>query len=64
MAKRCVYCKADVDANSVVDMCERCMHGVWGKKMTNLIVSRMNEEKAKGNLELGRVGGDIELKKL
>ena len=57
MAKRCIYCKTDIEQNCVVDMCPRCMHGVWGEKMTNLIVSRMNEEKAKGNLELGRVSG-------
>ena len=57
MAKRCIYCKTDIEQNCVVDMCPRCMHGVWGEKMTNLNVSRMNEEKAKGNLELGRVSG-------
>jgi hypothetical protein len=56
--KKCIYCKAEIDANSVVDMCKKCMHGVWGPKMTEAIVSGMEKEKAKGNMELGRVGCD------
>jgi hypothetical protein len=55
--KKCIYCKAEIDADSVVDMCIPCMHGVWGPRMTEAIVTRMQEEKAKGNLELGEVSG-------
>jgi hypothetical protein len=58
MAKKCIYCNAAIDQNSVVDMCKPCMHRVWGPKMTNAIVSGMEKEKAKGNMELGRVGCD------
>lgn len=58
MAKKCIYCKAEIDSDSVVDMCKSCMHKVWGPRMTEAIVLGMEREKAKGNMELGRVGCD------
>lgn len=58
MTKRCIYCRTEIDSNSVVDMCTPCMHKVWGPRMTHAIVSGMEKEKAKGNMELGQVGCD------
>jgi hypothetical protein len=56
--KRCIYCKGEISHDSPVDVCARCGFAVWGEKMFNAIISGMSSEKAKGNMDLGRVGMD------
>ncbi len=50
MTKKCIYCGKEVDDNSVIDFCERCGIGVWGKKMFNTIVKKMEDAREKGDL--------------
>ncbi len=55
MAKKCIYCKAEISEESVIDFCARCGHGVWGERMFNTIVANMEKAKTKGDLFQGSV---------
>ncbi len=52
--KKCMYCKCDVSEECVVDFCERCGKGVFGK-MYGATVQRMEEARKRGDLD--QVGG-------
>ena len=49
--KKCIYCGKEVHDDSVIDFCRRCGIGVFGEKMFNTIVRRMEEARAKGDLD-------------
>lgn len=57
MGKRCIYCKAEISQESVIDFCERCGIGVWGEKMFNAIVKNMEQSRDAGNLFQGSISG-------
>lgn len=48
--KKCIYCKSDIPSESVIDFCERCGVGVWGKKMFNTILQNMENARDRGDL--------------
>ena len=50
MAKKCIYCGTDIPDDSVVDICDKCGVGVWGKKMFKAIIDNMNNAREKGDL--------------
>jgi len=50
--KKCVYCSREINENSVVDICNSCMLDVWGPKMAETIISNMEKQREKGELDL------------
>lgn len=55
MAKSCIYCKAQIHEDSVIDFCEKCGVGVWGHKMFKTIVKNMEDARDRGNLNQGLI---------
>lgn len=50
MAKKCVYCKSDIEDRRAVDVCDRCGVGIWGPKMFRTILDGMNDADSRGDL--------------
>ena len=51
--KKCIYCKTDIEEESVIDFCERCGKGVFGERMFNAIIQNMEEARERGDLDQG-----------
>ena len=64
MARKCIYCGKDVHEDSVIDFCEKCGVGVWGRKMFNTIVKNMEEAREKDDLVSTNTIGIQKLEKL
>jgi len=50
MSKKCIYCRTEISEDSVMDVCEPCGIGVWGKKMFSTIIRKMEDARDKGDL--------------
>jgi len=50
MSKKCIYCGAEISDSYVIDFCERCGVGVFGRKMFDTIVKNMEDARANGDL--------------
>ncbi|MBS3100445.1 hypothetical protein J4463_04525 [Candidatus Pacearchaeota archaeon] len=48
--KKCIYCRAEITDESVIDFCEKCGCGVWGPKMFKAIVKNMEDARESGNI--------------
>ena len=55
MAKNCIYCKASLSLESVIDVCKACGYQVWGEKMFQAIVDNMEDARDAGDLNQGSV---------
>tara|TARA_Y100000310_G_C20423745_1_gene687948 strand:+ start:438 stop:602 length:165 start_codon:yes stop_codon:yes gene_type:complete len=52
--KKCIYCKSEIQDESLIDFCERCGKGVFGERMFNAILQNMADAKQRGDLDQGR----------
>lgn len=50
MVKKCIYCKTEINDDSVIDFCRKCGIGVWGEKMFNAILENMEGARSNGTL--------------
>ncbi len=50
MAKKCIYCGEEISEKCVIDFCERCGVGVFGKKWFDTIVKNMEHARDNGDL--------------
>ena len=48
--KKCIYCKKNISDESVIDFCENCGVGVWGRKMFDTIRNNMENARENGTL--------------
>jgi hypothetical protein len=51
--KKCIYCKADIPKESVVDFCKKCGVDVFGSKMFETIKDSMEKAQTGGDLYRG-----------
>ncbi len=49
--KKCIYCGAGVNDESVIDFCASCGKGVWGERMFNVILKNMEDANERGDLK-------------
>jgi len=52
--KKCIYCKCELNDSSLIDFCERCGVGVFGRRMFDAILQNMKEANHRGDLDQGR----------
>ncbi len=50
MGRKCLYCQGEVSDESVIDFCESCGRGVWGDKMFNTIIQKMEASRESGDI--------------
>ena len=51
--KKCIYCKAEISDESIIDFCQKCGIGVFGEKMFEAIVKNMENARDKRDLYQG-----------
>ncbi|MCL5730026.1 MAG: hypothetical protein M1165_00465 [Candidatus Pacearchaeota archaeon] len=50
MTKKCLYCQKEISEESVIDFCESCGRRVWGDKMFNTILEKMESSREVGDI--------------
>jgi len=48
---KCVYCKAELSNESVVEICDQCGIKSYGSKMFKAIVENMKQAQVRGDLD-------------
>ncbi len=55
MAKKCSFCKAEIEDDSAFEVCKKCGYKIWGEKMFNVISENMRNAREEGDLYQGSV---------
>ncbi|MFH1585495.1 MAG: hypothetical protein ABIB79_01880 [archaeon] len=50
MVKKCLYCGCELSEESVIDFCERCGIGNFGKKIFDTLKHNMENARKNGDL--------------
>ncbi len=50
MTKKCLYCQREISEESVIDFCESCGRRVWGDKMFDTILEKMESSRETGDI--------------
>jgi len=61
MTKKCIYCKREISDESVIDFCSNCGKGVWGEKMFNTILKKMEDARENDDLCTVNMGNNLKL---
>jgi len=60
MVNKCIYCSCEIELDSPIDICQKCMYQVWGKKMSEAIISNMRKNQENGNILFSEKFGEKE----
>ena len=58
--KKCLFCKVDIEEESVIDFCKKCGIYMFGEKTLQAIIDNMEKARDKGDLYQGFVGEDVD----
>jgi len=50
ITRKCMFCRAEIPENAVLEVCSKCGRDIWGSKMFYAIIDNMGNAKDEGNI--------------